>query len=67
MKKSHCKSLRVPKSCCYIVFKVGKIAHSEELEHDTIRGETIIIDYDQFNRVVGIELIAPKLKRCQRA
>jgi uncharacterized protein YuzE len=35
--------------------------------YETARGELLILDFDEERRVIGIELLAPNLKPCQRA
>jgi len=60
-----CKKIDVPKDCCYIMFKEGKVHDSEDM-YDTTRGEQVIIDRDKKGMIIGIELIDPKTKGCQR-
>jgi hypothetical protein len=63
---SHCHELQIPETTCYVRFsKSGGIAGSTEIG-TTSRGEKMIADVDAEGRVIGVELIAPELKPCQR-
>ena len=60
-----CEHLTVPKTTCYVTFGGNRReARSKEIGVTT-RGELIIVDYDQEDRIVGFELVAPGLKPCQ--
>ena len=64
MKK--CKHIDVPEDCCFIRFGRAKYSHSDDMELETLRGETITIDFDKKGKVIGIELVGDN-KPCQTA
>ncbi len=74
--KVKCNILKVPKNCCYILFSKHRIYYSENVRYKksnfmfvdayTVRNEGLIIDLDKNRKIVGIELINPKMKPCQK-
>lgn len=66
MEKHTCNGIEIGEDVCYIKFgeKTKKYVHSED-DFETVRGETMIIDFDEDGRVMGIELLGDK-KPCQK-
>jgi len=67
-RKSICKKLFVPKDVCYVDFRHRKVKgqiKSSKPMGKTIRDETVIIDYDDKGKMVGIELLGNG-KPCQK-
>lgn len=65
-----CKELLVKKDCCYIRFGKGEYDHSIDgdgirLDFVTVKGDSIVIDFDKKNRIIGIELLGNK--PCQKS
>ncbi len=64
-KGNKCKIIKVSEKCCYIKF--GKSKYDSSLNDlTTVRKELIVIDFDKKGFVIGIELVNPDLKSCQR-
>jgi len=76
-----CNKITVPKDCCYLRFTDNpstlidasaskhvpvRYDHSDP-DFETVRGEHMIVDYDEHNLVIGVELLGSKQakKRCQ--
>ena len=51
-----CKTLNVPKDCCYIRFGKGDYQYNDDGWY-SVRNEWMIIDLDKERRIIGIELI----------
>ena len=61
-----CQKIIVTEQVCYLRFADGKPDHSDELPHQTARGEMLIADFDADGRIIGIELVGPPgQKPCQ--
>ncbi len=61
-----CQKIVVAEQICYLRFADGKPHYSDELPHQTARGEMLIADFDADGRIIGIELVGPPgQKPCQ--
>lgn len=63
-KHDTCSRLHVPSEACYLRFSDDKVARTEHIGTST-RNELVIMDYDAFGCIVGIELVGDG-KPCQQ-
>lgn len=69
MPKHDCKGQHIPPDVCYLLFTdiihPGEVHHSKDFGY-TIRGEMVIVDYNNDGKIIGIELVNPDIKPCQQ-
>lgn len=63
-----CLKVGVSKKACYLSFgqRTAVIAGSKEIAYRTVRGETLILDLDSDDRIIGIEILGNS-QPCQRS
>lgn len=59
-----CKKLDVPLNACALRFGTGESGGGAMLDYESVRGERLIVHFDQAGKLLEIELIGPG-KPCQ--